>query len=485
MGEDMAITLDELLSSNSLQELNDQLTSAMAEKAIQAVLKEDDAPLRIARAVMAMPQSSDGRDSLIAAAALMRLAAVTRGERSKSVESLVDGLFGDTAPTSPIDGLPDADTKSYAAQSLAFVSQPWVSDFAIDQALQIDSADNARQSLMENALRRHGDVSVWLVAVGAHTGALTGIENPESQTRRARRVIGAMELTLRAVDDVEVGIEPGNALADCVRRLLPSNVRQIDSSLVNPIFESSLRLLSRVIELRFSYALSAETYALLGQAKRTVGNGPWGRFLDSSEGIRRVRGLLKESVMILARQQRTDKEICNALLASWSSRPQIEAALHKHLASAPDVDSEIAKYWISVGTSIESRRKVEHRIGNSEDEQIGELLIQVDANKAYVDKMDGSTIALVGTLDACSAATLTNVSNGYKQLVGVVHRLAKTRRLEKTSLLGKRVEYNPRVHDMEGGHRSGIRNVVVVRDGIEKKLWRKDRNAGQASRRTD
>jgi hypothetical protein len=52
----------------------------------------------------------------------------------------------------------------------------------------------------------------------------------------------------------------------------------------------------------------------------------------------------------------------------------------------------------------------------------------------------------------------------------VAERLARMRKLSKTDLLGSVVEYNPVEHDMEGGHRSGVRKVKVVRDGILKEF---------------
>ena len=42
------------------------------------------------------------------------------------------------------------------------------------------------------------------------------------------------------------------------------------------------------------------------------------------------------------------------------------------------------------------------------------------------------------------------------------------RKLTKCDLLGVRLEYNSREHDMRGGHKAGIRQVKVICDGIKK-----------------
>jgi hypothetical protein len=44
------------------------------------------------------------------------------------------------------------------------------------------------------------------------------------------------------------------------------------------------------------------------------------------------------------------------------------------------------------------------------------------------------------------------------------------RKLTTTNLCGERLEYNPLEHEMLGGHRSGVRRVEVVREGIQKEF---------------
>ena len=118
----------------------------------------------------------------------------------------------------------------------------------------------------------------------------------------------------------------------------------------------------------------------------------------------------------------------------------------------------------------ESARAAEHKLGNTEDHQIGELLIQLDANRINMNKLNRAVVPVLETFDPIQAATVRRAANGYESIAQVAERLARMRKLSKTDLLETVVEYNPIEHEMEGGHRTGIRRVKVVRDGILKEF---------------
>lgn len=127
-------------------------------------------------------------------------------------------------------------------------------------------------------------------------------------------------------------------------------------------------------------------------------------------------------------------------------------------------------FWLKLGRIAQSERVAEHKLGNTEDQQIGELLIQLDANRENMNKLNRAVVPVLETFDPIQAATVRRAANGYEGIAQVAERLARMRKLSKTDLLAKVVEYNPIEHDMEGGHRSGVRKVKIVRDGILKEF---------------
>jgi hypothetical protein len=215
-------------------------------------------------------------------------------------------------------------------------------------------------------------------------------------------------------------------------------------------------------------ALYAETYALLDQGKRTLGLSLWSRFITDSNVIPQLRISLLETALVLARQNRTDKQIIAALTASYKSRPQVAAAVKRHLQDARDLDPDVAEWWRNAGDVSGTRRHVEHKVGNTEDSQIGALLIEVESNSEAMEKLRGSVVDYLSISEPVLASTVKKAADGYKEIAQTARRLARMRKLTKTHMKGERLEYNPIEHEMLGGHKPGIRRVKVVRDGIQK-----------------
>jgi hypothetical protein len=234
--------------------------------------------------------------------------------------------------------------------------------------------------------------------------------------------------------------------------------------------DSLLAVIVRVIELRFSMALQSDTYALIEQGKRTLGPGPWGRVIEHSSVMPQIRVALLESALVLARQNRSDKQIMSVLIAAYTSRPQVAAAIKRHFQDARDLDPDVADWWRSAGDVSETLRKVEHKVGNSEDSQIGALLIEVESNREAMDKVGRAVVPLLEISEPVLASTVKKAVQGYQGIAQTAQRLARMRKLTKTDIKGERLEYNPLEHEMLGGHKAGIRRVKVVRDGVKKEF---------------
>ena len=158
------------------------------------------------------------------------------------------------------------------------------------------------------------------------------------------------------------------------------------------------------------------------------------------------------------------------LAACYASRPQVAASIKRHFQDARDLDPDIAEWWRSAGEVSERQRQVEHRVGNSEDAQIGALLIEVESNRAAMDTLRESVVPYLEISEPPKASTVRKAVDGYQGVAQIARRLARMRKLTKTDLKGERLEYNPVEHEMLGGHRPGIRRVKVVRDGIQKEF---------------
>lgn len=464
--KDEDITLDDLHSAQDLETLNNHLTKAMADRTIQALIRDENLDT-IADAILA--RSADEAQPLLAAAALGRLAAVARSPaRAATLFERADQVLHNEPPSLLTLADTDGKQKQYTAQMLTHVSAPWVADYRYREALAIDTADNARRELLAANLTREGNVAHWLVAITQHGSELKGIDNAETRLKRIRRLFGSMrDVADRWHDDV--GVDVGLRLADCLKAYLIGKLADLEQAVLIETVDHLLGILNRVIQLRFSTALYADTYAVLDQGKRTLGPGLWGRFLSRSAAIPDLRIALLEASLVLARQNRTDKQIMTVLVACYSSRAQAAAAVKRHFEDARDLDPDVAGWWRSAGGVSETRRYVEHKVGNTEDAQIGALLIEVESNREAMERLGGSVVDYLSISEPVLASTVKRAADGYVSIAQTARRLARMRKLSKTDMKGARgVEYNPLEHEMLGGHRAGVRLVRVVRDGIQK-----------------
>lgn len=463
VGAKKEISISDIQSASNLKELNLLLTQAMASRKIQSLIKDDNLIVVINATLKLMTKVDD---QLYVSAILGRLAAVARG-REFYVFKRADEVI--TSEPASIESLEDGEAKQYAAQVLSYVTHEWFGEYSYREALLIDTADNARRELLSACLARVGNVADWLGAISDHASVLAFLNNTDAKLKRLRRMFLVMsEVTARWRGDV--GSDFGSHLSKCLSSFVPRKLGDIDEELVFSTLDHLLSILLRVIELRFSMALHASTFALMDDGKRLLGAGLWGRFIDKSSVMPTIRMALLETALVLARQNRSDKQVVSILLAAYTSRPQAAAAIKKHFVNARDLDPDIADWWRSVGETSESQRNVEHKVGNTEDTQIGALLIEVEGNREAMDKVGRAVVPLLEISDPVLASTVKKAVDGYHDIAQTARRLARMRKLSKTDLKGERLEYNPFEHEMLGGHKAGVRRVKVVRDGIMKEF---------------
>lgn len=457
------IAIEQVLQAEDLKSLNGLLTQSMKQQQHQALLK--DAQLgQVVEAVVNLAMSS-AEEELFSAAILGRLAAVARG-REAEVYSRVEEIFSSEPPS--IETLADGDEKEYAARALAHVTDSWLASYCAREVLSIDTANNARKELLRILLDKKGSLASGIASLTEEQAVIKAVEPAETRIKRVRRIFESLADVSRSYDG-DVGQEPGSTLSACVDGFM-RGATDADSDALHASLDALLGVLVRVIELRFSHALHSETYQLLHGGRKLLGSGHWTRFVEASIPIRKIQVNLLEAALVLARQNRTDKEIIKAMEASWPSPTDITKSLKKHFSGAADINPEVGDYWLKLGRVAQSERAVEHKLGNTEDQQIGELLIQLDANRDSMSKLNTAVVPVLRTFDAYQAATVQRAATGYESIAQVAERLARMRKLSKTDLLGSIVDYNPIEHDMEGGHRSGVRRVKVVRDGILKQF---------------
>ena len=455
--------LQEALSAPDLPSVQAILRKQMASQRIQAVIKGEGLAA-ISNRILELAQR-DSSVELLAGAALARLAAVARN-REKEVFDLLPSLFTVVPPS--IETLSNGDDKAYAATSIQHCNGHWVKEYCLSEAIDIDAAEEARRELLACGLTEAGTLSSFLRQLELNSEGVRQISTAESRLKRTRRILLAV-LEVLSTWTGDLGHEPGTALGNCLAAFLRNDAEGADAEVLADVVDTALRILSRMIERRFSCAFDSTSYYVVERAQEAIRMG-WHDFLSRSGAITGLRTHLLETALVLVRQNRSDSRIVEAIVLAFGSRPQASIALKRRLADAQDSDPEIRGWWESAGAQEQSQRVVDHKFGNNEDQQIGSLLIEVESNKEPMEKVSRAVVPLLEISDPVLASTVRSATAGYAEIAQTARRLARMRRLTKTDLKGERLEYNPLEHEMLGGHQPGVRRIRVVRDGVRKEF---------------
>ena len=458
--------LKEIISSSDIRSLKDKMTRLLAKKEFHSVIEGENL-IRVIDAVLEINDKEN--DELLSAAVLGRLAAVARS-RKDTVYAKIPELFNEKPES--IETLADPDEKRYASVALRYSDTDWLTNYCFREAFSIDSAGKARRELFKIALDRSENVSQFLESICDHKELISSIEGIDKRATRIRRVFRVLVEILNEWKG-ECGSEPGEALNKCFGCLMKSQIREAKEEILFDIINDTLKILQRIIALRLSDAFKADTYKVIETCRRVLGPKHWSSYLSPKSGntlhdvritLHDVRITLLESVIVLARQERTDNAFISLLADVYGGRSQIN--LKRYFDKYPDIDPETKDWWVKAGDV--KKRHVEHEMGSSEDQQIGALMIEVEDVRQAMEKLERAIIPFLEMHDPVYSSTAKKALAGYVEISRISKQLGRMRKLAALNLKGERMEYNPQIHEMLGGHKPGIRNVKVVRDGVKK-----------------
>ncbi|MGM0855875.1 MAG: hypothetical protein ACQEW0_02200 [Pseudomonadota bacterium] len=460
-------------SAETLQDLDDVLTAALAKRQLQTLIQGDNLNRLIQRAhLLCNTQDSEARIRL--AALLGRLSAVARS-RTEHVFAGFEELM--QAPPASLETLKDGDEKAYAATALWYLhpAPDWLVRFAIAEAFALDSAENARKVLLEIIRDQTSDYTAVLnlLTVGFDNLA---IESSDARLRRLKRILDAWK---DASQDHfwPLDSNPGEALSAVVRAALRYVKNAKEESLATEVGDRLLELLLRVVQLRFSYALEADTYAALKMMKAQFGTRLWTYLRTHSQVRPRLLSCMREACLVLARQEQTDMALLEAMKVMYATRTSMTSDIKRHFAGHHGLDSDISGWWISGGTQKASRSGNHKELPADADMIIGQLLLESENARLPLENVRINLLPLIEEFvqDPVVSASLRKGTNGFIEMTTLLRQLCRLRRIELSGLQGDVINYSRTRHEMEDGHHAGVTEVRVVRDQVIQTLGSRER----------
>ena len=468
--------LEYVESVQALELVNELLTALMNHKQHHAFLKDDNL-IRVRDAVMALSDRLGGDkeyNRLFAAVVLGRISTVAASRKDMVFEKIEELL--NKRPPDLEEKLPTEQDriKEFAALSIVRCENDWVTDYSWDQVALLNTQDKvARSILLDDLLTRSGSLaSFWRDASkGLHQ--LGQMEKDDARYNRIRQITQVMLDAVRAWDG-DVGSDAGVALADWARSLKTlGGSRGVDDKVIRQIVDNLVAMLLRIVELRFSSALLAPTYSVLNQLSELAGKELWRDMLNHSKRIEKVQFCLEETALVLARQNRTDKDILKVIKSVFTNDVRLKASLQEHFADAHDLDPQTREWWQEVGAvefSCDGDSEPEHEIDITVDRQLGEALLYVSEGQVVMDEVKRAVIPFLEKSDSPPTSVIKRCIGNNAGISRAIRQLAAQRKLQVMELKGMSIEYDSSRHDMLGGHQQGVRKVRVERDGVQKEF---------------
>lgn len=458
--------VDGIASAQTLVELEGLLTQSMAKQQIQALIKDKGLDLILEKVeLLAKAEDEKPESGLFVLALLGRLSAVARGREANIIKTLASTV--NTAALPPLESSTlDGDGKFYAAHSLSHFHKTDRLGYVLAESVALETAEKARKLLIEQVLSNYSTAAKALTAHADALASLVDIANSDSRLRKARRISSGWVEVMRS-RNFELGDRPGEALAKWTSALLVGDLKEAEEDLLFSIVDDGLDILLRIIELRFSHAMLAETYQILPRAKALLGRARWIHYLSSSRTRTALIRCLHEAALVLARQGKTDRMLLDLIHTMYQSKAPMIKDLTTHFGEALELDPDVRQWWIS-GGSVSSNRQAVHKVGNNEDQMIGELLIEVLNTEPAMQALRRTVAPILEISDPVTASNVISAAAGYAEIAQTALLLARMRKLKKTELKGMVVEFNPLQHELLSDTSQGVREVRVIRDGVQK-----------------
>ena len=459
---------DQTLQTSDVRALNDILTQAMSRQEHNSAIEGGQLE-SIANRVVELSKGADETEKFFALAVLARLTAVARG-REEIVTAAIPRIELDSYPDiDELGDLKDANWKLYAAQGLRHRTDKAADEYRLVQIFRLNAAGKARQELLHQVLERIGNTAAFLATLAEKGSALSEVTTSTTRRTRVRRICTDL-VTILQTWNGPVGADPGSKLAALTDTLVTRRIATESHPDLWAIIDALLEVGSQAIERRFSNALDPASFRVLTHASKAIGLGLWNRFLEQSKHIETMRTLLLETVLILARQSKTDGEYTRLLRTTFNSENDAKTKITEHLSTATDLMPQVLEFWSSLGDkSRAASRTHKQQVGKSEDDRIAQLLLDIERMELGIDRMENQVLTGLQISDPPAAAQVRNTITGYKQIEQHANALARLRKLVTMKIRpGSRIDYNPAHHEMLGGYRPDVNEVKVVRDGVKK-----------------
>ena len=241
--------------------------------------------------------------------------------------------------------------------------------------------------------------------------------------------------------------------------------------LMEDLSEEIIGLLYDLLRTQIYVITDERTYSCITLIARWHDKFSWPTFARASENCKLVSKIISDSILLLAKQNRTDSKLFGQLSNILGSKEEAQKVTVKIAEQNPDLQSNV-RDWLARGAR-ERRTKVLNHIEESDqyssDSSIALALLETHKFSRIASNISQDSIIELKIFESKLGEDFERLLKSSKKLTGDIENIARRRNLSLRYTIGERVEYSPISHELITGHEEGIRWVNVVRPLVERK----------------
>ena len=454
---------------STMQQRNETITKMILDKSIFKAMDESWFQAEIEQLFEIASQSGNAEQKLLAIGALARIAFVVKSYR-KTLFGRLQAVF--TQPLPSLQVLDDADSRLIVARSLEFCeANDWLCGYLVTESFLEEKSGKTREALINNLIlnsREFKDVLELCLP------AIEGLKKNKSisHDQQLKRYMLVFKLVRKAVATATLSAndETGPALKKLFVTACKglSDIKDFNAKIA--FAEEVIYLIHSAIQIRFSLATEAKTYAILLNIQNWFGKSEWLLFLDRSDCVETIRSDLSEAVLILAKQGLSDTELLDFLILTFPTRAQAKPLLVNIADNSLAIPAQI-KTWLKSAGRISKLSvdtvKEDSGILNA-DQSIALLLLEAMRLESILGNAEQNICSSIQMFDPQLEEQTQTLFVRNRTILNSVKSLAEKRSLKLRGRIGDVTDYSPIEHELISGNTLGIRKVRIVTPMVQR-----------------
>ena len=395
------------------------------------------------------------------------------------IENFTARLVKRTAISLPgsFDGVQEVEQRTYAAKALRWLQPEEATRFAANTAISEESSEVVRDELVKSLFIQSSSQRTALDEIHRATTAYIYElrKQPNKATEKViankfRKVFSSLGKALHEIT-LPTGDSPGKILTSLIEKPFahfPKSSATVDRY---DLTDECLSVIILLVKSHFSLAIDPNSFRGVIKVSQWYTNQSWRAFSAQSDNMLPFSETLQDVLLTLAKLGHSDNQIMSAFVAVTGGREPARKKLASLLDDHSTISAEI-KDWLQNAGVVKQTSPKDSVTSKSEelntDKLIAELLISAGFLTPRLKSFTEMALPTIEMFDPGAAGQISSVIVANKELLSLLQKLIRQRKMKAKGLVNELLEYLPAEHELIEGHRLGIRQVRLVRPGVEK-----------------